>query len=168
MKMKLKVSAWFMAVLVATTGVAFNANAAVDYEMLGKNPVKRSRKMLHNEWRKIHVELRKDQRRIRRDSLGDKLLHRAVRLGRGYIVAKLLEEPDVNVNARNRNGNTVLHVAVNNGRWGIITYLVRHAVHLNFNLRNNYGQTPLDIAKKNGTEAIFKSCFPANTARQLI
>jgi ankyrin repeat protein len=70
-------------------------------------------------------------------------LHWASSVGDQDVVAWLLEQ-NVDVNARDGNGNTPLHVATYMGRSQVVGSLLDRGAHVN--VPNHYGYTPLAMA----------------------
>jgi ankyrin repeat protein len=74
-------------------------------------------------------------------------IHFAVREGRMDAVQFLAATARVDVNQRSIDGSTPLLVAVQNGQYGIASYLIAHGADPN--LANDKGWTPLYLAVKN-------------------
>jgi ankyrin repeat protein len=75
------------------------------------------------------------------------ILHCAVEHGRVQVVWHICRSPKFvrMMNARDGEGNTPLHLAVNHGRTMIFSFLMMDA-RVNLNIMNNEGLTPLDVA----------------------
>lgn len=81
-----------------------------------------------------------------RDQDGNTVFMNAVRYCNTNLVKKLLKR-NVNVNAVNKFGNTVLHLAAWNGHSEIIDMLIEQK-EINFQARNFANDTAMDIAQK--------------------
>jgi len=57
--------------------------------------------------------------------------------------------------AKDKDGNTALHLAVAQGHGEIVEYLLSQGLR-GFDVKNNAGETPIDLAKENGHEEISK------------
>ena len=75
-------------------------------------------------------------------------LHMAACNGYNDIVDALIKRPDVNLNVRNENDNTPLHLAVYNGRAASARLLIDAGA--NINIPDNKQQTALHMAACNG------------------
>jgi ankyrin repeat protein len=63
--------------------------------------------------------------------------------------AVLLTREGVGINARDGDGNTALHLAVKEGNFELVGYLIKEA---NPNIQDNNKKTPLDLAKEKLTQ----------------
>jgi len=77
-------------------------------------------------------------------------LFEAVRKNRESDIRKALEA-GADINAKDGDGNTILHVAAGEGLPGIVIGLVGRGADIN--IRNNAGETAIDVAKKNKDSA---------------
>ena len=71
-------------------------------------------------------------------------LHQAARSGHANLIPSLLEEPDQDVNAANRHGQTPLHYAAWEGHVEVLQLLTDAGAEVN--ATNTAGQTPLHLA----------------------
>ena len=62
-----------------------------------------------------------------------------------YGVLKLLQDQD-------NEGNTPLHLAIENNRIGFVTHLLSVSIHASINIANKSGHTPVTLAIKNGNK----------------
>lgn len=81
-------------------------------------------------------------------------LHLAIECGAVEIVSLLLEQPKINLKARNIKGNTPTHIAAENGNLDILKLLIDKDV--NIEAENNNECTPLHLAAKNGHAEAFQ------------
>ncbi len=75
----------------------------------------------------------------------DDSLFQAVKVGDVQMVKSLLEK-GANVNARDENGNTPLHLAAKEGNFEIVKLLVTHCADVL--IKDRWGKTPLDYARE--------------------
>ena len=69
---------------------------------------------------------------------------------RNELAQVFFEDADVDVNIKNKDGNTFLHLAVLGNDKDLIQYLITNfPKRLDLSIKNNKFQTPLDLAKKN-------------------
>mmetsp|Transcript_21620 Transcript_21620/g.71579 ORF Transcript_21620/g.71579 Transcript_21620/m.71579 type:complete len:88 (+) Transcript_21620:482-745(+) len=78
-------------------------------------------------------------------------LHRAAGTGRSRIVELLLSE-GVDVNARDKEGNTALHLAMYEQQEESCVSLIRAGASTT--IKNNEGETPLALAPDSFCEAV--------------
>lgn len=96
------------------------------------------------------------------DNDGRTALHKAV-MARNTFGCYYLIQKGLNVNARDIQGKTALHIAADNGYdevVAIFVHLKRQPLKfgdINFDIKDNDGNTPLDIAKSKGHNYIFNS-----------
>lgn len=57
--------------------------------------------------------------------------------------------------AKDREGNTTLHLAVAQGHREVVEYLLSQGVR-GFDVKNNSGKTPVDVARENSHKEILK------------
>lgn len=75
-------------------------------------------------------------------------------------ISKFLSSPSLNVNMRDKNGNTPLHLATDSHNIDLIsTLLKKHKADIN--LKNNDGDTPLHLAIKNDNTAVVNALLKA-------
>nr|KMM69477.1 oxysterol-binding protein 1 [Coccidioides posadasii RMSCC 3488] len=79
-------------------------------------------------------------------ALGTSILHLAIQCAEPQVVEYVLSNGDVDVNARDRDGNTPLHLAAQLGRLSIVKELLDRP-DINDGITNFHGQTPLDLAR---------------------
>ncbi|KAJ3010225.1 UNVERIFIED_CONTAM: hypothetical protein HDU68_002258, partial [Siphonaria sp. JEL0065] len=79
-----------------------------------------------------------------RDGLNQTPLHRACARGNIAVVRRFLEQPNIKLDFEDKSGNTVLHVAVDNGHAEIAVLLVEAGAELD--VENCEKQKPLDLA----------------------
>lgn len=79
---------------------------------------------------------------------GTTILHLAVQCSELSVVEYVLSMagPDVDINARDRDGNTPLHIASMLGRVPVVRLLLEHNA-INDSIANYQGRTPLDLAR---------------------
>jgi len=77
---------------------------------------------------------------------GDSVLHYACGWNDPIAVAKFLIAKGLNVNLKNKKGQTTLYVAINNDNLATTLYLLEHKA--NINIQDNNGDTPLHFAIK--------------------
>lgn len=71
------------------------------------------------------------------------------------IVEKLLQNPNIDVNAQDAYQNTALHIASERGYWRVVEFLLGHR-DIKINEKNAMGWTPLSRATFGGHERIVK------------
>ncbi|KAL6908136.1 hypothetical protein ACP4OV_002306 [Aristida adscensionis] len=81
------------------------------------------------------------------DNRGRNVLHCAIAHRKEKVVQHMCRNPRFGrmMNARDRGGNTPLHLAVEHGCYRIVTLLLQNA-RVNLSIMNNDGATPLDVA----------------------
>lgn len=72
-------------------------------------------------------------------------------------VLKTLAKTGANINAKNDQGQTALHVAVNRGAMEFVKILIQNGA--NIHIEDNHGDTPLNLALKNGLNLAPKNFF---------
>jgi hypothetical protein len=78
---------------------------------------------------------------------GTTILHLAIQCAEPQVVEYVLSSgDDIDINARDRDGNTPLHLAAQLGRLPIVRELLDHP-NVNDSATNYQGQTPLDLAR---------------------
>jgi ankyrin repeat protein len=77
---------------------------------------------------------------------GSTILHLAVQCAELSTVEYILAQPGVDINARNKDGNTALHLAADLGRPHVVRALLKHDGIKGF-LPNYHGQHPIDLAQ---------------------
>ncbi len=87
-----------------------------------------------------------------RDMLGWTPLMRAAHRGGAGLVRRLLDSPDVDVNAQNQFGTTALHIAAATGSLRNAKLLVEHGATLE--LEDSVGNTALTLAEQNKHKAV--------------
>jgi len=70
---------------------------------------------------------------------------------------KCLIENGAYINAKDKHGNTPLHIAARAGNLRLVKYLVE-TKGVDINSQNNDGETPLHLADFSGKQSILK-CF---------
>ena len=70
------------------------------------------------------------------------------------IIRYLIEKAEISVGIKGDNGQTLLHVAADNGYFAIVQYLILN--HANIEERDSFGRTPLHYASMNGHFEIVK------------
>lgn len=88
------------------------------------------------------------------DGSGKTLLHIIAADGHVNCCEKVLQWDNVNINARDDNENTPLHLAAKAGKSDIVALL--HNYHAQCNLQNSFGDTPLHLAVTGGHSDCFK------------
>ncbi|KKZ65877.1 hypothetical protein EMCG_08382 [[Emmonsia] crescens] len=79
--------------------------------------------------------------------LGTSILHLAIQCAEPQVVEFVLSSSaDLDINARDRDGNTPLHLAAQLGRVAIVRELLEHP-GINDSIANYNGQIPLDLAR---------------------
>ncbi|KAI1935962.1 hypothetical protein LOZ66_004880 [Ophidiomyces ophidiicola] len=78
--------------------------------------------------------------------LGTSILHLAIQCAEPQVVEYVLSNSDIDINARDRDGNTPLHLAAQLGRLSIVKDLLERP-NINDALTNYHGQIPLDLAR---------------------
>ncbi|WEW59887.1 hypothetical protein PRK78_005368 [Emydomyces testavorans] len=79
-------------------------------------------------------------------ALGTSILHLAVQCAEPQVVEYVLSNSDVDINARDHDGNTPLHLAAQLGRLSVVKDLLDRP-NINDSIANYHGQTPLDLAR---------------------
>lgn len=77
------------------------------------------------------------------------------------IIQYLLNRPDLDINSKNKSGNTAFHIAVENNCLDVVEMILR-IYNLDTNIRNNKGDTVLDIAIKNNNLEMVKKLLSSN------
>lgn len=81
------------------------------------------------------------------EPLGTTILHLAIQVTQPHIVELILSyESQIDINARDRDGNTPLHLAAQLGRSTVVRDLLNRPA-INDSAVNYAGQTPIDIAR---------------------
>lgn len=81
---------------------------------------------------------------------GEFPIHKATRSGRIAIVKLITEKDPTSIHAKDRNGNTPLHIACTNGWSDLVEFLLKLGAQVDE--RNNSGNTPLHLVCKRGYE----------------
>ncbi|WP_410542545.1 ankyrin repeat domain-containing protein [Wolbachia endosymbiont of Tetranychus urticae] len=85
------------------------------------------------------------------------LLHYAARNGVELVMQEILQlEQKIDVNIRNKQGDTPLHAAVLSSKRKVVSLLLNSKLGVDVNARNNQGDTPLHVAAKNGKVGIVR------------
>ena len=77
----------------------------------------------------------------------------------------LIGEVGTNLETRDKYGNTVLHLAVEEKRLGVVRMLLNNSISID--IKNKEGKTPLDIAENGGNEEIIALLTQAATKRAI-
>lgn len=78
---------------------------------------------------------------------GTTVLHLALQCAEPQVVEYVLSDAeDIDINSRDRDGNTPLHIAAQLGRGPLVRELLNHP-SINDSIVNYRGQTPLDLAR---------------------
>ena len=88
------------------------------------------------------------------DKKGETLLSYAINNNNYKLCDLLLNNPKLNLDYKDNNGNSYLHLAVKNQNEKIINNLIEKDINLNN--KNNFGKTPLQIAYEYGNKSIIK------------
>lgn len=80
-----------------------------------------------------------------KDKYGNTALIIASTMGNEFLVRKILDYENVEINATDINGNTALMLAIMNNNFYIINLLLNN-IYTNINIKNEKKQTALDIA----------------------
>ena len=83
-----------------------------------------------------------------RSKRGEIALFSAVKLGNVDLIKRLLEN-GIDINARTENGNTPLHIAIANGKYRCIDFLLEKGA-IDDTKTNENGQAALRLSKENG------------------
>lgn len=83
------------------------------------------------------------------DIYGNNSLHHAILKGNEKVAQLLLKTREYDVNSRNKNGETVLHLAINRWLMDVISDIIQSGVY-DFNLTDSMGRTPLMYACQEG------------------
>lgn len=87
-----------------------------------------------------------------RDVYGWSALMRATHTQRPAMVSFLLEQEGIDVNVRNDNGSTAIHIAAARGERELCAQLLRHGADPT--ITNRAGNTAIDLARTAGHEAL--------------
>lgn len=88
------------------------------------------------------------------DEAGNNVLHRAAMAGNPAIMVELLKKWSDGINAKNRDGNTPLHLAAQGGHVGIIRILRGKRARI---MPNNDGKKPVDLTSDENIKRIFRN-----------
>lgn len=80
------------------------------------------------------------------EALGTSILHLAIQCAEPQVVEYVLSNSDLDVNAKDRDGNTPLHLAAQLGRLSFVKDLIERP-NINDAITNYRGQIPLDLAR---------------------
>ncbi|CCM09986.1 protein of unknown function [Cardinium endosymbiont cEper1 of Encarsia pergandiella] len=83
------------------------------------------------------------------------MLHVLVKNGDVQAVEALLNKPEVDVNAKDKDGDTPLHIAAQEGHVEVVKELLANK-GIQVNLQNNNGETPLYTAAYKGHIEVVK------------
>ena len=90
------------------------------------------------------------------DRQGESVLHLAAQVGGSTTVQEIFRQmPDLDINQKNNQGSTPLHIAVESGSTDIVGALLSRP-KININLKDNNGCTPLALAVENGDLAMVR------------
>jgi ankyrin repeat protein len=84
------------------------------------------------------------------------------------VFKTIIEQHHANISAKDRNGDTPLHLAAQYGGLNLVEFLVKQEKH-DFNVLNNDGKTPLHLVAKNRRKdqlEIFQMLFEQNHANK--
>ena len=71
-----------------------------------------------------------------------------------FEIAQFLIDHGAQIESKNRNGNTALHIAAGKGSLEVVKFLVESGAYID--MRNNHNQTPVYISNRNGHKEIAK------------
>ena len=69
------------------------------------------------------------------------------------------------VNTKDKNGKTILHIAIENNYEDIVKFLIQNKADVN--IKDNDGNTPLHLAVKNGNDFIVKLLLKAGAKKDI-
>lgn len=88
----------------------------------------------------------RDSEALGSSALGTSILHLAIQCAEPQVVEYVLSNSDIDINARDRDGNTPLHLAAQLGRLSFVKELIDRP-NINDSIANYRGQIPLDLAR---------------------